>query len=143
MPSADLSGFCGLTSHQSSSRSSAWSAAWLTCRCPACAGLKEPPKRPTRRCRRRLMDGSASTGAAERRIGRCLGLWRGVKRSGPQLPGAMDPIFERGELLDSDGPAGVELARLDADLGAHAELAAIVELGRGVVEHHQIGRAHV
>ena len=32
------------------------------------------------------------------------------------------------------GPARVHLAGGDADLGAHAELAAVGELGRGVVE---------
>ena len=38
-------------------------------------------------------------------------------------------------MLDAHGPARVQLAGGDADLGAEAELAAVGELGRGVVEH--------
>ena len=43
--------------------------------------------------------------------------------------------LKRGELLDADRPARMEAAGGDADLGAEAELAAVGELGRGVVQH--------
>ena len=42
-----LSGFCGLTSHQISSSPSCRSPARATWRCPPCAGLNDPPNRPT------------------------------------------------------------------------------------------------
>src|SRR5687768_11863525 len=48
MPLSDLSGLPGDTSHQTSSRPSAAIAARLIRRCPRCAGLKEPPRRPMR-----------------------------------------------------------------------------------------------
>jgi hypothetical protein len=43
-------------------------------------------------------------------------------------------VFERCQLLDANRPARMHLAGGDADLGAHAELAAVGELGRGVVQ---------
>ena len=55
--------------------------------------------------------------------------------TGPHLARAPHDVLERGELLDADGPARVQAAGGDADLGAHAELAAVGELGRGVVQH--------
>ena len=49
---AVLSGFCGDTSHHTSSRPRRRSACRLIWRWPACAGLNEPPSRPMRRaCR--------------------------------------------------------------------------------------------
>ena len=59
---------------------------------------------------------------------RCIG-------SGPDLARAVDAVLEGAELLDADRAARVHAAGGDADLGAEAELAAIGELGRGVVEH--------
>ena len=53
---------------------------------------------------------------------------------GPQLTGPADLVFERRQLLEADRAARVQLAGGDADLGAEAELAAIGELGRGVVQ---------
>jgi hypothetical protein len=47
---------------------------------------------------------------------------------------AAHAVFERGQLLDADRPARMHLAGGDADLGAHAELAAIGELRRGIVQ---------
>ena len=58
----------------------------------------------------------------------------GKSRLRPRLAVAADAIFEAGELFDADRAAGVHLAGGDADLAAEAELAAIGELGRGVVE---------
>ena len=51
MPAAGFSGFCGDTSHQTSSSPSRASASRLICRCPPCAGLNEPPSSPMRRAR--------------------------------------------------------------------------------------------
>src|SRR5262249_39573163 len=51
------------------------------------------------------------------------------------LPRAAHAILEAGQLLDAHRPARMEAAGGDADLGAEAELAAIGELGRGVVQH--------
>src|ERR1700712_5999787 len=56
-------------------------------------------------------------------------------RSRPGLPGAVNAIFEAGQLLGADRAAGVELAGGNADLGAETELAAVGELRRGVVQH--------
>ena len=53
----------------------------------------------------------------------------------PGLPRAAHPVLERRELLDADRAPRVHAAGRDPDLGAEAELAAIGELGRGVVEH--------
>ena len=47
MSSVDFSGFCGLTIHQTASSPSFCKACRLICRCPACAGLNDPPKSPT------------------------------------------------------------------------------------------------
>src|SRR5262245_20897440 len=55
--------------------------------------------------------------------------------SRPDLSRAADAIFETGELLDADRPARVEAAGSNADLCTEAELAAVGELGRGVVQH--------
>ena len=56
------------------------------------------------------------------------------RHQGRNLPGAADQILERAELLEADRTAGVELAGRDTDLAAEAELAAIGELRRGVVQ---------
>src|SRR5271156_196744 len=55
--------------------------------------------------------------------------------SRPRLPVAAHAILEGAELLDADRPAGVHAPGGDADLGAEAELAAVGELGGGVVQH--------
>ena len=52
--------------------------------------------------------------------------------SGADRPVALHQIFEAGQLLGPHRAARVHLAGGDADLGAHAELAAVGELGRGV-----------
>src|ERR687896_1673894 len=68
--------------------------------------------------------------------------WMGSRRgatprasSRTDLPVAAHHVFEAGQLLDPDRTAGVQAAGRDANLGAHAELAAIGELGRGVAHH--------
>src|SRR6266702_8465615 len=62
-----------------------------------------------------------------------------LRGSRPRLPGAVDAIFETGQLLGADRTAGVEFAGGNSDLGAEAELAAIGELRRCVVQHDRGG----
>src|ERR671912_1092304 len=57
----------------------------------------------------------------------------GSRPSRADLAGAADDVFVARELGGADGPARVNLARGDADLRAHAELAAVGELRRRVV----------
>src|ERR1700728_690991 len=52
----------------------------------------------------------------------------------PHLPVAAHPVLEAAQLLDPDRPARVHAPGRDADLGPEAELAAVGELGRGVVD---------
>src|SRR6202171_5735551 len=55
--------------------------------------------------------------------------------SRPRLPGAVDAVFEAGQLLGADRTAGVKFPGGDADFRAEAELAAIGKLGRCVMQH--------
>src|SRR5690606_13853180 len=55
--------------------------------------------------------------------------------SGPDLAAAMHAILVARELRGADRPARMNLTGRDADLGTHAELAAVGELRRGVVDH--------
>src|SRR6185503_11526904 len=55
--------------------------------------------------------------------------------SGAGLAGAAHAIFEARQLLDPDGSASMHLSGGDADLGAHAELAPVSKLSRGIVKH--------
>src|SRR3954454_12778078 len=55
--------------------------------------------------------------------------------SRPRLPGAVDVIFEACQLLGAYRTAGVKFPRGDADFRAEAELAAVGELGRCVMQH--------
>src|SRR5258705_12762053 len=55
--------------------------------------------------------------------------------SRPRLPGALHAILEARQLLGRDRAAGMEFPGGDADLGAEAELAAIGELRRCVMQH--------
>ena len=56
--------------------------------------------------------------------------------SRPGLADAVADPFIGGQPLQRDGPARVEPAGGDADLGAQAHLAAVVEPGAGVDHHH-------
>src|SRR2546423_274385 len=56
-------------------------------------------------------------------------------RSRPRLPGAVDAVFEAGQLLSPDRTSGVKSAGGDADLGAEPEFPAIGELCRCVMQH--------
>src|SRR5438876_6005286 len=55
--------------------------------------------------------------------------------SRPRLPGAVDAIFETGQLLGADRTAGVKFPGGDADFRAEAEFAAVGKLGRCVMQH--------
>src|SRR5712675_2781908 len=55
--------------------------------------------------------------------------------SRPRLPGAVDAIFETGQLLGADRTAGVKFSGGDADFGAEAEFAAVGKLRRCVMQH--------
>src|ERR1700685_2209285 len=55
--------------------------------------------------------------------------------SRPRLPGAMDAIFETGQLFGADRATGVKSPGGNPDFRAEAEFAAIGELGRCVVQH--------
>src|SRR5262245_2710189 len=65
-------------------------------------------------------------------FGRLAGTTEMLSR--PDLPRAAHAILEAGQLLDADRAARVEAAGGDADLRAEAELAAVGELRRGVVQ---------
>src|SRR5690349_17214411 len=121
MPSSLLSGFCGETSHHTSSSPSRLSASRLTWRWPSCAGLNEPPSRPMRR---RVSRGTPG-----------IGWYAEIKAQSSwakRTLAAHDVLVDR-ELDQADRPAGMHAVGRDTDLGAEAELAAIGELRRGIV----------
>src|SRR5216684_2325585 len=152
-----LSGLPGLASHQTRSRPSRFSAIRLAARWAACGGLNEPPNSPIfmpGACGGRrggaLFDSRFDSRA--RRFTRFTypacggGRRRKATAGGGPLPIPPPPsradlartphaIFEAAELLQSDRPARVQSPGGDADLGPEAELAAVGELGRGVVQH--------
>src|SRR4029077_18380123 len=158
-PRGSFSGLPGVTSHHTRSRPSRRSANRQAARCAACAGSKVPPNSPMRMPG--AHGGKATRSripalAAARREGACslvmafgnnplpthplpalLASWRdrGADPSRPRLSAAADAVLETGELLDADRAARVQPAGGDADLGAEAELAAVGELRRGVVQH--------
>src|SRR5258705_13690189 len=55
--------------------------------------------------------------------------------SRPRLPGAVDAIFETGQLLGADRTAGVKFPGGDADFRAEAEFATVGKLRRCVMQH--------
>src|SRR4029079_5027527 len=128
--SVSFSGLPGVSSHQTRSSFRRLRANRLIARCAACGGLNEPPSRPMRMAL--VWKGIAC--AAD-----CDGICRVTARAGlgsrPRLPGAVNAIFEARQLLGTDRAAGVEFAGGDSDLCAEAELAAVGELRRGVVQH--------
>ena len=67
--------------------------------------------------------------------GRANSFVAGVAGSRPGLAGSKHQIFEGSQLLGADGPARMQLARGNADLGPHAEFAAVGKLRRRVVQH--------
>src|SRR6188474_2823863 len=125
-----FSGLPGVSSHQTRSSFRRLIANRLMARCAACGGLNEPPSRPTRMP---LVWKGMACAADSDGISRVTAhgwLW-----SRPRLPGAVNAIFEARQLLGANRAAGVEFAGGNPDLGAEAELAAVGELGRRVVQH--------
>src|SRR4029453_12914045 len=96
-----------------------------------------------RTCRRIDRCASPERGEGARRVPRPLYPLPLQEKAAPaqaefsrsDLPRAAHAILEAGQLFDAHWPARMEAAGGDADLGAEAELAAIGELGRGVVQH--------
>src|SRR5436190_15454539 len=130
-----FNGLPGVSSHQTRSSLSRLIANRLMARWAACGGLNEPPSRPMRiplvwNGITLLADCSINGATAGAAL--CA---KSLRRSRPRLPGAVDAIFEAGQLLGANWPAGVEFAGGDPDFGAEAELAAIGELRRGVMQH--------
>src|SRR4029453_2532445 len=121
MPSSVLSGFCGETSHHTSSRSSRFSASRLMWRWPSCAGLNEPPKRPRRRGVSRGTPGIGWSAEVTPRSS-----WA------KSALAAHDVLVGR-ELDQADRPARMHAVGRDDDLRAQTELAAVGELRAGVV----------
>ena len=83
-----------------------WSrASWAQTRCPMCGGLNVPPRTPS---------------------------VRATRRHGTHVAVALDHVLVGAQLAQADRAAGVELLGRVADLGAHAELAAVGEARRRV-----------
>src|SRR5436190_10938642 len=123
-------GLPGVSSHQTRSSFRRLIANRLMARCAACGGLNEPPSRPMRMPL--VWKGMACAADCDciSRFTARAGLW-----SRPCLPGAVNAIFEARQLLGADRTAGVEFAGGNPDLRAKAELAAVGELRRCVVQH--------
>src|SRR6266700_5731273 len=149
-----LSGFPGVTSHHTRSSFSRLIANRLIARWAICGGLNEPPSKPMRMplvWRGMVLasdgeetDASFNGSTANRSLfvltrflhaNRCPLRLKTLCHSRPRLSGAVDPIFEAGQLLGADRAAGVEFPGGDPDLSAEAELAAVGKLRRGVVQH--------
>src|SRR5215216_506032 len=159
-----FSGLPGVSSHQTRSSFRRLSANRLMARCAACGGLNEPPSRPMRMplvwkgmaCAADCNCISPVTACTGWSLFRFDGIETGLQilvltrfldanrfplrsktlwRSRPRLPGAVNAIFEARQLLGADRAAGVEFASGNPDLRAEAELAAIGELRRRVVQH--------
>src|SRR5437588_7171250 len=127
-----LSGFPGVTSHHTRSSFSRLIANRLMARWAICGGLKEPPSKPMRMPS--VWMGMVLTTDGDETDASFNGS-TADKCSRPRLSGAVDPIFEAGQLLGADRAAGVELAGGNPNLSTEAELAAVGELRRGVVQH--------
>src|ERR1700737_666359 len=143
-----FSGFPGVTSHHTRSSFRRLIANRLMSRCATCGGLNEPPSRPMRMPL--LWGGMAWETDAEATqalfnwatagADKSLRFWAGfglktLWRSRPRLPGAVDAIFEGGQLLGADRAAGVKFPGGDADFRAETEFAAGGELGGWVLQH--------
>src|SRR5665213_3178770 len=116
-----FSGLPGVTSHHTASSRSRFIASSEAARCAACGGLNEPPNSPMR------IPGECG-GSEYRPMSKSRSINETTACSRPDLPRAVDTVFEGAELLDADRPARMQLAGRDADFGAEAELAAVGEL---------------
>src|ERR1700730_7968558 len=147
-PPASLSGLPGVTSHHTRSSFRRLIANRLMSRCATWGGLNEPPSRPMRMPL--LWGGIAWETDAEATqalfnwatagADQSLRFWAGFHsktlwRSRPRLPGAVDAIFEAGQLLGADRAAGVKFSGGDADFCAAAEFSGVVKLRRCLLQH--------
>src|SRR5882757_9593227 len=130
-----FSGLPGVSSHQTRSSFRRLIANRLMARCAACGGLNEPPSRPMRMPLVWNGISCAADCGINDAVARDYLCAKTRSSSRPRLPGAVDAIFEARELFGADRPTGVEFAGGNPDLGAEAELAAIGELRRCVVQH--------
>src|SRR5262245_4401248 len=129
-PRVSLSGLPGVTSHHTRSRASRFIAIRQASRWASCGGSKVPPNRPI--CMPGACGGNATRPDG---ITRPAGRRETSRQSRPDLPAAANAVFEAGELIDADRTARMKAAGGDADLGAEPKLAAVGELGGGVVQH--------
>src|SRR6186713_1022716 len=125
-----FSGLPGVSNHHTRSSFRRLIANRLMARCAACGGLNEPPSRPMRMPL--VWKGMACAADCNCISPVAAGAWLWSR---PRLPGAVNAIFKAGQLLGADRAAGVEFAGGNPDLGAEAELAAVGELRRCVVQH--------
>src|SRR6478735_2942505 len=135
-----FSGLPGETSHHTRSSRSRLIAYRLMARWATCGGLNEPPSRPMRMPS--VWSGISwddNCDATDAWLNACPTRTR--RSSRPRLPAAVNTILEARQLIDADRPAGVEFPGRDSDLRAEAELAAIGELRRGIVQHDR--RVHL
>src|SRR5215469_6505685 len=160
-PLVSLSGLPGVTSHHTRSSPIRRIANRQAARWAACGGSKVPPNNPMRMpraCGGKIGPPRRSNRAATGRRGcdsplmtfkttplppiaaGCPGSEhsphdRVTAASRPRLSGAAYAVFEAGQLLDSDRSTGVEPSGGNTDFGAEAELAAIGELRRRIMQH--------
>src|SRR5438045_2810452 len=121
-----FNGLPGVSSHQTRSSFSRLIANRLMARWAICGGLNEPPSKPMRMplvwmgmglASDEETDASFNGSTAESlfltrflHANRCPLRLKTLWHSRPRLPGAVDPIFEAGQLLGADRAAGVEFA---------------------------------
>lgn len=115
--SLDFSGFCGDTSHQTSSSRNLRRANCAINRCPSCAGLKDPPIKPIRRWRRSWNRVGTSCRHAPPASGRS------------DLAIAPDHIFETCQLCCPHRATCMHPACRNTDFGAHTKFPTIRKLG--------------
>src|SRR4030088_1731752 len=58
-----------------------------------------------------------------------------MRRSRPCLSGAVNAVFETGQLLGANRTAGMKLSGGNSDFRPEAEFTTVGELGRSVVQH--------
>src|SRR6185312_10003193 len=125
IPATGFSGFCGDTSHQTSSSFRRFSAIRLIWRCPAWAGLNEPPSRPMARERasgcRPDSGGSGRGGSLQRRrllkrpcFSSSPPLAGGGKGRGFAPAGAHESLIRTGDCLPRRFVAAVVSTRREA-----------------------------
>src|SRR5581483_11338455 len=108
-----FSGLPGVTSHQTRSSCNRLSANWLIARWACCGGLNEPPSRPMRMPVVEVGAACATERGTTNLLLHAPALRRYLR---PRLSGAVNAIFEAGQLLGTNRTTRVESAGGDADL---------------------------